>query len=108
MMEILSIENDERKKRLLLLEELEQHGIILKGDEASKAPESTLERLLQEVKSRQDSSTTQDLFMDFYESMVRDYIVKLTIASVFFFSCYPWAALFWPPYYYYNKRSNHV
>lgn len=107
MMEMLSVGNDRRKKRLLLLE-LERYGVIFEGDEALKAPEYTLERLLQEVKSKQDTSTrSQDLFMDLYESMIRDYITKLTVASVFFFLCNPWAALFWPPYYYHNnKRSN--
>ena len=54
-------------------------------DEALKAPEYTLERLLQEAKSKQDTLTiTQDLFMDVYESMIRDYITKLTVASIFF------------------------
>jgi hypothetical protein len=108
-MEILSVRDDTSKKALLL-EELKRYGVIFFNvDEALKAPEYTLERLLQEVKSKQDISTrTQDLFMDVYESMIRDYITKLTVASVFFFSCNPWAALFWPPYYYYyynNKRS---
>lgn len=109
MMGILSVGNEQRKKRLLLLQELERYGVRFEGDEALKAPEYTLERLLREAKSRQDSSTTrsQDLFMDLYESMVCDYLYKLTVATVFFFYCYPWAALFWPPYYYHiNKRSN--
>lgn len=56
MMEILSVGNDIRKKRLLLLE-LERYGVIFEGDEALKAPDYTLERLLQEVKSKQDTST---------------------------------------------------
>lgn len=105
-MEMLSVGNDRRKKRLLLLE-LERYGVIFEGDEALKAPEYTLQRLLQEAKSKQDTSTTtQDLFMDVYESMMLDYITKLTVASVFFFSCYPWTALFWPPFYYYNKKRS--
>lgn len=51
-----------------------------------KVPEYALERLLQEVKSKQDDTSTrsQDLFMDLYESMTCDYITKLTVASVFF------------------------
>ena len=114
MEEILSIggNNDTSRRKRLLLQELKQHGVILEEDEALKATEYTLERLLQEVKSKQDTSTTtpsphsQDLFMDLYESTVRDYISKLTVASVFFFSCNPWAALFWPPYYYYYYHNN--
>ncbi len=109
MMEILSVENDTKRKKRLLIQELEQHGVILESDEALEAPEYTLERLLEEVKSKQDTSTTarsEDSFIDLYGSMVRDYISKLTVASVFLFSCNPWAALFWPPYYYNNKRSN--
>ncbi len=83
---------------MLLLEELKRYDVIFNVDEALKAPEYTLERLLQEAKSKQDTSTrAQDLFMDVYESIIRDYITKLAVASVFF-SCNPWAALFWPPY----------
>lgn len=108
MMEVLSVGNEERKRRSLLLQELERYGVRFKEDEALKAPEYTLERLLREAKSRQDSSATrsQGSFMDLYESMIRDYISKLTVASVFFFSCNPWAALFWPPFYYYNSRTD--
>ena len=84
MMEILSV-GDDRTKKGLLLKELEQYGVIFEGDEALKAPEPTLDRLLQEVKSKQDTSTrSQDLFMDLYESMICDYITKLRVASVFF------------------------
>ena len=105
-MEILSVGDDTSKKRLLS-EELKRYGVIFNVDEALKAPEYTLQRLLQEAKSKQHtSSTTQDLFMDVYESMMRDYITKLTVASVFFFSCYPWAALFWPPFYSYNNKRS--
>jgi hypothetical protein len=104
-MEILSVGDDTSKKKLLL-EELKRYGVIF-NVEALKAPEYTLQRLLQEAKSKQDTSTTtQDLLMDVYESMIRDSITKLTVASVFFFSCYPWAALFWPPFYYYNKKRS--
>lgn len=57
----------------------------IEGDEALKAPEYELERLLQEVKSKQDTSTrSQDLFMDLYESMTCDYVINLTVASLFF------------------------
>jgi hypothetical protein len=84
MMEILSV-GDDRTKKGLLLKELERYGVIFEGDEALKAPEPTLDRLLQEVKSKQDTSTrSQDLFMDLYESMICDYITKLRVASVFF------------------------
>ena len=105
-MEILSVGDDTSKKKLLL-EELKRYGVIFNVDEALKGPEYTLQRLLQEAKSKQGTSTTtQDLLMDVYESMIRDSITKLTVASVFFFSCYPWAALFWPPFYYYNKKRS--
>ncbi len=105
-MEILSF-GDDTSKKTLLLEELKRYGVIFNVDEALKAPEYALERLLQEARSKQDISTrTQDLFMDVYESMIRDYITKFTVASVFFFSCNPWAALFWPPYYYYNNKRS--
>lgn len=105
-MEILSV-GDNTSKKKLLLEELKRYGVIFNVDEALKAPEYTLQRLLQEAKSKQHTSTTtQDLLMDVYESMIRDSITKLTVASVFFFSCYPWAALFWPPFYYYNNKRS--
>lgn len=110
-MEIPSVENDDTKKtkKGLLLQELKRYGIILERDEALKASEHALERLLQEVKSKQDNSTAQSqrLFMDSYESMLCDYITKLTVATVFFFLCNPWAALFWPPYYYYYSNKRH-
>jgi len=71
-----------------------------------KIPENTLERpLQQEVKHTYETSKkSENWFMDLYESITTDYFAKLTVASVFFFSCYPWAALFWPPYYYHNNK----
>ena len=106
-METLSVDNGERSKGLLL-EELERYGVLFKNDEAMKASEHKLERMLQDVKSnQQDTSTLSQIsFVDLYESMISDYIHKLTIATVFFFSCNPWAALFWPPYYYYNRKRS--
>ncbi len=105
-METLSVGNGRRKKKLLLAE-LERYGVLLKVDEELEVPEDTLERLLQEVKSNQDTSNrSQNWFMNLYESMILDYITKLTVASVFFFSCNPWAALFWPPYYYHHYYYN--
>lgn len=106
-METLSVDNGERSKGLLL-EELKRYGVLFKEDEALKASEHKLEKLLQDVKSnQQDTSTLSQIsFVDLYESMISDYIHKLTIATVFFFSCNPWAALFWPPYYYYNRKRS--
>ena len=106
-METLSVDNGERSKGLLL-EELERYGVLFKNDEAMKASEHKLERMLQDVKSnQQDTSTLSQIsFVDLYESMISDYIHKLTIATVFFFSCNPWAALFGPPYYYYNRKRS--
>ena len=87
-METLSVDNGERSKGLLL-EELERYGVLFKNDEAMKASEHKLERMLQDVKSnQQDTSTLSQIsFVDLYESMISDYIHKLTIATVFFFSC---------------------
>src|SRR5215211_5610499 len=83
-METLSVGNGRRKKKLLLAE-LERYGVLLKVDEELEVPEDTLERLLQEVKSNQDTSNrSQNWFMNLYESMILDYITKLTVASVFF------------------------
>ena len=45
MMEMLSVGNDGRKKRLLLYE-LERYGVIFERYEALKAPKYTLERLV--------------------------------------------------------------
>jgi hypothetical protein len=106
-METLSVDNGERTKEPLS-EELKRYGVPLKEDEILKASEHELERMLQDVKSKQQDTSTvsQNSFVDLYESMICDYINKLTVATVFFFSCNPWAALFWPPYYYYNKKRS--
>jgi hypothetical protein len=103
------VANEKRKKRLLLAE-LERYGIMFKAEEALKVPEEALERKLQEVKSEQYSSNRpRNWFIELYESIMLDYIDKLTAATGFF-TCYPWAALFWAPYYYYYNskkgRSN--
>ena len=82
-METLSVGRDKAKKEPLLEE---------------------LERLLQEARKSQDPSNSyQSWFTDLYERIMIDYYTKLTVGTVMFFYCYPWAALFWPPYYYYNK-----
>jgi hypothetical protein len=103
-METLSVGRDKAKKELLL-EELERYGInIPKVGQEPEFPEHTLERLLQEAKKSQDpSSSYQRWFTDLYERIMIDYYTKLTVGTVMFFYCYPWAALFWPPYYYHNK-----
>jgi len=98
-METLLIGNEKRKKRLLLAE-LERYGIIFKAEEALEVPKGALERRLQGVKSEQYTSNRPlDWFIDLHESIMLDYIEKLTAASAFFTS-YPWVALFWPPPYY--------
>lgn len=106
-METLSVDNGKRSEGLLL-EELKRFGVLLKENEAFKASEHELERLLQDIKSKQQNTatTSQNLFVNFYESMISDFINKLTLATVFFFSCNPGAALFWPPYYYYNRKRS--
>lgn len=103
-METLLIGNEKSKKRLLLAE-LERYGIIFKAKEALEVPKEALERQLQEVKSEQyTSNRPRNWFIDLYESIMLDYIEKLTAATAFFTS-YPRAALFWlPPYYYYNGK----
>jgi hypothetical protein len=108
-METLSAGNSEGKNRVLLAE-LERHGVIPTADEALEVPVNTLERLLQEVKSKHNttSNRSQNWFMNLYESMILDYITKLNVASVFLFSSNPLAALFWPPYYYYNNKRYQV
>jgi len=44
-----------------------------------------------------------------YSSIMTDFvcdvIYKTTLATILFFMSYPWAALFWPPYYF-MKRQN--
>ena len=85
-MEILSVGDDTSKKKLLL-EELKRYGVIFNVDEALKAPEYTLQRLLQEAKSKQHTSTTtQDLFMDVYESMITRLYYQVNCCQVYFFS----------------------
>jgi hypothetical protein len=46
-----------------------------------------------------------DPFVEWYVSVVTDYVYKATIATVVFFACCPWAALFWPPYYLTRRSS---
>lgn len=106
-METLSVDNVERSKGLLL-EELKRYGVLFKEDEALKASEHKLEKLLQDVKSNQQGTSTisKNLFVDLYESMICGYINRLTLATVFFFYCNPWAALFWPPYYFDNRKRS--
>jgi hypothetical protein len=100
-METLLIGNEKRKKKLLLAE-LERYGIIFKAEQALEVPKDALERQLQEAKNEQTTSNRpRNWFIDVYESITLDYIDKLTTATAFFTS-YPCAALFWPPYYYYN------
>jgi hypothetical protein len=106
-METLSVDNGERSKGSLP-EELKRYGVLLKEEEVLKASEHKLETLLRDVKSNQQDTSTisKNLFVDLYESMICGYINKLTLATVFFFYCNPWAALFWPPYYYYNRKRS--
>ena len=103
-METLSVGRDKTKKELLL-EELERYGIVRsKLGQELEFHEQTLERLLQEAKKSQDPSNSyQSWFTDQYDCIMTDYYTKLTVGTVMFFYFYPWAALFWPPYYYYNK-----
>jgi hypothetical protein len=36
---------------------------------------------------------------EWYSSMLTDFALKMTLASVLFFITWPWAALLWPPNY---------
>ena len=83
-METLSVGNDKRKKALLLAE-LERYGVISKAAEDLDVSEDMLERLLQEVKGKHDaSSKSRNWFIDLYESAIIDYFTILTVATVFF------------------------
>ena len=84
-METLSVDNGERTKGPLS-EELKRYGVPLKEDEVMKVYEHELERILQDVKSKQQDTLTisQNAFVDLYESMLSDYINKLTVATIFF------------------------
>jgi hypothetical protein len=70
-METLLIGNEKRKKRLLLAE-LERYGIIFKAEEALEVPKGALERGLQGVKSEQYiSNRPLDWFIDLHESIMQ-------------------------------------
>ena len=103
-MESLLIGNEKRKKRLLL-EELERYGIIFKAEEALEVPEEALERQLQEVKSKQyTSNRPRNWVVDLYESIMLDYVEKLA-GQLLFSHPILGLLLFWAPfYYYYNSK----
>jgi hypothetical protein len=44
-----------------------------------------------------------DTYIQWYSSTLTDYIYKTTIATVLFFISCPWAAFFWPPYYFMKR-----
>ena len=46
-----------------------------------------------------------DQLFESYISMTTDYVYKAAFATVMFFMCWPWAALFWPPYYFMRRAS---
>jgi hypothetical protein len=52
-----------------------------------------------------EANEIEDPFLEWYTSTLTDYIYKMTIASVLFFISYPWAALFWLPYYFTDRRK---
>lgn len=52
-----------------------------------------------------ETNEIEDPFLKWYTSTLTDYIYKMTIASVLFFISYPWAAFFWPPYYFTDRRK---
>jgi hypothetical protein len=41
--------------------------------------------------------------IQWYTSTLTDWIFKMTLASVLFFTWCPWAAFFWPPYYFMKR-----
>ena len=45
----------------------------------------------------------ENKLFQWYSSVLTDYIYKMTVATVLFFICYPWAAFFWPPYYFVKR-----
>jgi hypothetical protein len=56
-----------------------------------------------EIKSSHIKETPYDPFFEMFVSQVVDYVHKATLATIMFFTCWPWAALFWPPYYFMRR-----
>jgi len=50
------------------------------------------------------SGRGMDPVIELYFSTLTDYIYKITAATVLFFISYPWAAFYWPPYYFIRRR----
>ena len=57
------------------------------------------EELIMPDTARVAETESENEWLDRYLSTLTDYTFKMTLASVLFFITYPWAALFWPPYY---------
>ena len=57
------------------------------------------EELIMPVTPRVVESESENELLEWYTSTLTDYIFKMTLASVLFFITYPWAALFWAPFY---------
>lgn len=96
-----------------MLAELETYGIVLKPTE-NVLKDAVLERLLHELRRGSDDivvetkSTNNNMAVtnayDHYTAIAIDNISKLFIASLLFFSSYPWMTLWWlPPLYDYYR-----
>ena len=57
------------------------------------------EELIMPDTARVAETESENEWLQWYISALTDYISKMTLASVLFFITYPWAALFWPPFY---------
>jgi len=95
------------KDRKILLAELEKYGVILPLTERDTMDISVLRKLVDSLKDsplRYSANKDPVDAFEWYRAMA-DYIGKLTIASVLFFCINPWAALWWPHFYFYRQRT---
>jgi hypothetical protein len=95
------------KDRKRLIAELEKYGITLPQPPGGMAVDNAvLEQFLDKlgkIYGAEDLSRKVDRTpnaIEWYTQLTADYVYKLTLASVLFFVTFPWAALWWPPYYF--------
>lgn len=60
---------------------------------------------MDETRNPDTKEASYDQLFESYISVTTDYVYKATIATIMFFTCWPWAALFWPPYYFMRRTS---
>jgi len=102
---------DSEKERQRLLAELKKFDVVPQATGSLAVDNAVLRQYLDKLEKIYDPANLNRKAdrisgpFEWYTDVAADLVFKTTLASVLFFASFPWAALWWPPFYIYYRHS---